>query len=84
NEINRLISSTSSNLFSIEGGAGTGKTLLVYDFAKQYINMGKKVAIIHCGNLNEGHSKLISNHSWNIIHVREYREVLKTQFDLII
>lgn len=83
-ELNKLIASAPSNLFSIEGAAGTGKTLLVYDFAKQYINMGKKVAIIHCGNLNEGHNILIYTHSWNIIHVREYKEVLQGQFDLVI
>ncbi|WP_144513712.1 DNA/RNA helicase domain-containing protein [Bacillus mycoides] len=79
-----LNSSSTNKLFAIEGAAGTGKTLLIYDLAKEYINEGKKVAILHCGNLNNGHSKLINNYSWNIIPVKDYRSLLSEQFDLII
>jgi hypothetical protein len=79
------INSTSQKkLFSIEGSAGTGKTLLVYDLAKEFINAGKKVLIIHCGILNNGHSKLIHNYSWNIISIKDYKKTFEEHYDLII
>lgn len=43
-----------ANFISITGSAGTGKTLLTYDIAKEIMQSGKKVLIIHCGYLNEG------------------------------
>ncbi len=52
--------------FSISANAGTGKTLLMYDIAKDMINSGKKVAVIHCGILNNGHIYLVNNSKWNI------------------
>ena len=48
---------------SIKGEAGTGKTLLLYDVAKYFSNIGK-VCIIHCGLLSDGHvylNKLLPN-----------------------
>ncbi|MGE7885395.1 ATP-binding protein [Bacillus sp. NPDC094077] len=83
-QLSKLYSSSQSKLFAIEGSAGTGKTLLVYDIAKQYINAGKNVSLIHCGNLNVGHSKLIYNHSWNIRPIKKYEKLLLEQTDLII
>lgn len=38
----------------IGGGAGTGKTLLLYDLAMS-LSRKKKVRILHCGKLCEGH-----------------------------
>ena len=43
--------------FLIEGTAGTGKTLLLFDIAKAIPN-DMAVRIIHCGYLSEGHRKL--------------------------
>ncbi|MFQ9977099.1 DNA/RNA helicase domain-containing protein [Clostridium cadaveris] len=51
---------------TIQGAAGTGKTLLAYDIAKHYYNIGKKVYIIHCGKLNNGQEKLRNTYGWNI------------------
>jgi uncharacterized conserved protein (DUF2075) len=44
-------------LLGIQGGAGTGKTLLLYDIAKT-LSADFSVGIIHCGNLNNGHNCL--------------------------
>lgn len=52
--------------FKIIGNPGTGKTLLSYDIAKEFINNGKKVVIFHSGNLNIGHKNLISQNGWDI------------------
>lgn len=57
--------------FCISANAGTGKTLLMYDIAKEQIATGKKVKIIHCGILNEGHKKLQSDYEWNIVSIRD-------------
>lgn len=43
--------------FGLTGGPGTGKTLLLYDVAKQ-LSVNKKVLIIHSGLLCNGHSIL--------------------------
>ena len=40
--------------YAIKGSAGTGKTLLVYDIAKELSKRGK-VGVIHCGKLADGH-----------------------------
>ena len=52
--------------FSIFANAGTGKTLLMYDIAKDMLESDKKIAIIHCGILNNGHLNLINHYNWKI------------------
>lgn len=53
------------NFIAITGDAGTGKTLLTYDLAKEYQNK-YKVTIIHCGPLNQGQQYLIQQ-GYNIV-----------------
>ena len=60
------------NWFAIEGGPGTGKTLLTYDLAKHYISSGKKVVILHSSPLVEGQMELKSHVGWNIRYVDEW------------
>ncbi|WP_117161254.1 DNA/RNA helicase domain-containing protein [Paraliobacillus sp. X-1268] len=76
--------SSKNKFFSIEGAAGTGKTLLVYDLAKEYMNNRKNVVIIHVGNLNMGHDKLNNQYNWNIIPVKNFKTSNYENFDLII
>ena len=68
---------------SIIGGAGTGKTLLTYDIARSRIEGGGKPLIIHCGQLNDGHLKLIEN-GWAIIPIKSYSTLSLENFDLVI
>lgn len=70
--------------FSIEGAAGTGKTLLAYDIVKEFINRGKKVVVIHCGKLNQGHFKLRNKYFWNIISAKQIENNSFDDFDLIL
>ena len=44
--------------YLITADAGTGKTLLIYDMAKELMRKNKNVVIIHCGMLNDRHNKL--------------------------
>ncbi|XQA18018.1 DNA/RNA helicase domain-containing protein [Bacillus licheniformis] len=69
---------------SIQGSAGTGKTLLTYDIAKEYINTSKKVVIIHCGNLNSGHNKLSEDYSWEIAPIKYFSSYELSEYDLLI
>ncbi len=72
--------------YSIRGNAGTGKTLLVYDIAKKFMDTGKKVIICHCGILNEGQIKL-KGHGWQIIGLKSINQLIQTSiknYDVVI
>lgn len=75
--------SASANFVSIQGSAGTGKTLLSYDIAANAKRNGKKVLLIHCGNLNDGHSQLISS-GWEIIPAKSLKYYDIENYDLIV
>lgn len=68
---------------SINGGAGTGKTLLTYDIAKNFIENKLKPLIVHCGMLNKGHEKLKCN-GWNIFAIKDYEKFDIENYDLIV
>jgi DNA polymerase III delta prime subunit len=71
------------SILSIKGKAGTGKTLLTYDIAKE-IYKSKEVIIIHCGYLNNGHITLRDNFGWKIVSARNLMSQDFSNFDLII
>lgn len=52
--------------FCIAANAGTGKTLLLYDIAKEFLQGGTNVVLIHSGKLNDGHRKLQGTYGWKI------------------
>jgi len=82
--IKSLSSDTKANFFAIKGSAGTGKTLLTYDVAKELIKNKKKVLIIHCGSLNDGQIKLNNILNWKIIEIKNYKNYTLSDYDLII
>ncbi len=58
----------------IVGRVGTGKSLLLYHIAKQLMMEDKyahRVAIVHCGILNEGHRTLLK-HGYRIYSLKEW------------
>ena len=63
-KILKAIDDKTAKIFSIEGKAGTGKTLLTYDIAKTLIERGYNVTIVHCALSNDGIDILKQN--WNI------------------
>ncbi|MCU6236736.1 ATP-binding protein [Morganella morganii] len=77
-----LESTNSATFISIVGGAGTGKTLLTYDIAKQLMVKGKETLIIHCGNLNDGQNKLNAM-KWNIIPIKGFSKINLENYDVI-
>jgi hypothetical protein len=71
-------------IFSIAGRAGTGKTLLTYDIAKQLMINGKSVAVIHCAQLNEGINRLNTSFGWKIIPIARYGSYDLSFYDVLI
>jgi hypothetical protein len=69
---------------SVTGEAGTGKTLLTYDIAKQYMLSGKKVLIIHCAKLNAGQNRLCDDFGWEIIPAKLSTKIALEDYDLIV
>lgn len=72
-----------SKFISIVGGAGTGKTLLTYDIARHLMKENKRHIIIHCGQINSGHSELKEN-GWTIIPIKYYKQHDLSNYDLVI
>lgn len=75
---------TTTSFISIIGSAGTGKTLLTYDIAKELRENGKKSLIIHCGLLNNGQLALNEEHGWNIIPIKDYSRYELPEYDVVI
>jgi len=85
NEILKQVASNKgANFIALTGSAGTGKTLLTYDIAKEFLEQGKKVLIIHCGYLNDGQNKLNDQYGWSIISIRAYHSYDISNYDSII
>ncbi|OIQ17670.1 MAG: hypothetical protein BM557_08250 [Flavobacterium sp. MedPE-SWcel] len=79
-----IINKNGTSFLSICGKAGTGKTLLIFDIAKECINQNIKTLTVHCGGLNEGHNKLIRNQGWKIIPIKSIKYQDCSIYDLII
>lgn len=75
-EIDAELLSDPTRFFCISAHAGTGKTLLLYDLAKYFMNNGKQPLIIHCGMLNSGHECLRDKYHWNIVSIRAIDPIL--------
>jgi len=73
-------------ILSIQGSAGTGKTLLLYHIAKTLISERKNVAIIHTGILNNAQQILNSKDGWNIYSIKNINSITHNgkYFDYII
>lgn len=83
-EVLTIIQNHQNHSIAIQGGAGTGKTLLTYDIAKYLIRENKEVLILHCGHLNEGHYTLQRKYNWNIQPIKETFKIDFSSADLII
>lgn len=78
------IDSTLGPLFvSITGSAGTGKTLLTFDIARHLYAIGKKVLIVHSGQLNQGHHTLAMQ-GWKITSIKNHKLHDVNLFDLVV
>lgn len=84
NKIIKGINNGEQKIWGIQGSAGTGKTLLLYDIAK---TLGKimRVCVIHSGILSQGHIELNSIlREVDIIPAKECNENSIRQYDCIL
>lgn len=72
-----------SKFFSIEGNAGTGKSLLAYDIIKELKLREYEILVIHCGILNEGH-RYLKEKGWNIDSIKNYVDYDLNEFKLVL
>lgn len=72
------------DIILIEGNAGTGKTLLLYDLVMESKKSGLKSKAFHCASLNSGHYKLIES-GLDISGAKKITELLKSDsnYDII-
>ncbi|MER5172205.1 DNA/RNA helicase domain-containing protein [Thioclava kandeliae] len=77
------MNSGKERLVTLQGAAGTGKTLLSYDIIKSLMNAGLKALVVHVGMLNPGHGELIKE-GWRIKAIRDLRAEHLKSYDVIL
>ena len=65
-EVLAAADSGSCTVFCLAAGAGTGKTLLVYDMARTLLQRGQRAVVLHPGSLNAGQQLLNESRGWDI------------------
>lgn len=87
-EILSKLSTDSFFYYYIHANAGTGKTLLIYDIAKEIKSIHKNVTIIHCGYTNSGQTNLSLLYGWSIKSIKDIHknsiDTLLDQCDVLI
>lgn len=91
---------SNNKYYLINGKAGTGKTLLLYDIVKT-IALSKNVCVIHCGTLCDGHNKLnktisnlkiigaavawsINRNNYNVVFIDECYRITEKTLEYIV
>lgn len=85
-ELDSIFTNSTGNVISIEGDAGTGKSLLLYDYAKKMIMREERPLIVHVAKLNQGHRDLMVEHHFSICEIKDFMEILDNlnNFDTIL
>ncbi|WP_162058548.1 ATP-binding protein [Undibacterium sp. KW1] len=81
--INSISIGKTANFVSVVGGAGTGKTLLIYDLVKELREQGKDVLILHCGYLNAG-QEMLRQLGWQISQIKYLSSHDLSNFDVVV
>lgn len=81
--LSNILNFNSYIFMGLTGEPGTGKTLLLYDIAKEISN-NKKILIVHCGILCNGHTELENNlKNLKICSAKELKKCNLSDFDVI-
>lgn len=77
------ILSTTKKVSMIKGGAGTGKTLVLFDLADKLTKQGNKVLLVFCSTLEDPRD--IDNHvEFKFIHIKQLQSMSIEDFDYIL
>lgn len=72
-------------VIKLTGPPGCGKSLVLYDFYRECINLHKNVALMHCSSeLNEGQKKLVNDYGWKIFPPKNNNEFLYEDAEIYI
>ncbi len=77
------IADDNRNIWGINGSAGTGKTLLLYDIAKKLSEHGR-TCVIHSGILAQGHLELKSRSEFEILPIKDVNVETLSEYDFIL
>lgn len=77
------IGKSGHSLIGVKGKAGTGKTLLTYDIARDATIL-EKTLIVHCGLLNNAHIVLRKEYGWNIVKAKALINLDLSKYHLIV
>lgn len=83
-EISRKLEKCKTNNIALIGGPGTGKTLLLLDWAKKYTTKHKNVILIFSSNINNNHSLLAKKMGITIKAIKELNNIDFNKFDVIL
>lgn len=81
---NEILQAINGEIIGIEGGAGTGKTLLLYDIAKTLIQRGFKTLLVQVNPLQKGQADLIEYYNWRILQLTETANEALDTYDFIL
>lgn len=82
-EVRNEVLKSTQNKFSLIGGPGTGKTLILFDLARKYKEDGKRVIIIFSAMMND--AEIISNTTGlEIISVRDFPYIDFNNYDVVL
>ncbi len=87
-DLDSIFCNSTGNIVAIEGAAGTGKSLLLYDYAKRIMESNDRALIVHVAQLNPGHDKLMRNYGFSISNIKTFMENINNSvlnnFDVIL
>lgn len=87
-DLDNIVDCSTRNIVAIEGAAGTGKSLLLYDYAKRLMGSENRALIVHVAQLNSGHDKLMRNYGFSISTIKTFMEninnLVLNNFDIIL
>lgn len=81
---NEILKTVNGEIIAIEGGAGTGKTLLLYDLAKTFIKNKKRVLVVQVNPLRKGQLDLMEHYGWYICRLDQVADMDLDAFDFIL
>lgn len=80
-DIKAHIIKSDQKIYAIKGSAGTGKSLLLYDMAKE-LKENKQICVITCNILSEGHNRLVDK-GIHILPINQIDQVKVDNYDYI-
>ena len=82
----KKIIESSKGYVGLKGAAGTGKSLILFDVAKELSNSGKKILFVFCSAIQDSDTirKIDEQSSFRFIDIRSFNNVSLNDYDIVI